>query len=166
MGPNRTLLLGVAVTALLFAVGCSTAAKTERSAAITAAGDASIENWKGRNPYGSRAYVLRIDGALVQPKDQKGVYALAAGRHTLHVNCAFGRMALTDLVIDAGEAQVEFEARAGTRYRIVGDKLSRTRAEIVIEDVTSGARVVGPIEVPLTDNPQNIPLLIPIPVGR
>lgn len=152
-------LVGAAIYSL---VGCgSTSAKDARSAAINASGDASIENWVSPVLKTTRLFTLRIDGELLQSKGKRGVYALSPGKHRLEVHCQFSRL-LPQLIIDAGMAVVELDAKAGTRYRLQTEKVGALAADVWIVNVATGELAVPRTRVELIANPQEVPLFIPI----
>lgn len=140
--------------------------KAERSALITATGSASIENHVVKGLWVTRVYVLRIDGDILQMHGKRGVYELSPGRHEVDVNCEFGRPTIGDLYIDAGTHRFEFVASARSRFRVRAQKLSVEKAELWIEDVATETPVVPKVVVPLSATAQNIPVFIPIPVGK
>lgn len=155
------------ITALLLLVGCvADSGKAERSASITATGLASIENHVVKGLRVTRVYVLRIDGDILQMHGKRGVYELSPGRHEIDVNCEFGRPTIGDLYIDAGTFRFELVASAGSRYRVRAQKLSVEKAELWIEDVATEMPVAPKVIVPLTATGQNIPVFVPIPVGK
>lgn len=151
---------------ILLLVGCGTppSVKTERSQAITATGQASIENTVKKGLTTTRLWALKIDGELVQPGKSRGVHPLAPGHHEVLVLAWFSRMANLDLVIDAGEATLPLDAKPGVRYRVTGRKLSKEAAEVWIEDVGTGQPATAVARISLNPNPQNIPIFIPIPM--
>ena len=147
--------------------GCnSTSDKEARSAAITADGSASIENFTDKGLNTTRIFVLKIDGVLTQPKGMKGVFPLTAARHEILAAAHWGRMSLGGLFIDAGEAKLSFEAAATTRYRLRGQKFSEASASVWVEEVGTGWRVAEASLV-LTQNRHDVPsFAMPIPNGK
>lgn len=164
---NSRFFITTLALALLGLAGCKTAAKTERSAAITATGEASIENRRQTNQsliYSDYIFAVKIDGQLLQTRGKKGVYPLTPGPHEIDVMCHFGRMALgSPLIIDMGQVLIHFEAKAGIRYRLTGKKHSHTSAELWIEDVKNGTAVTPRLPVALLANPQHVPVFIQMP---
>ena len=151
--------------ALLALAACTSSKRTERSEAINATGQASLENWTSLGKM-TRIMVIKIDGELLQTKGTKGVFPLSPGRHEAKVICTFSRITLADLIVDAGDASLTFEAKAGTRYRAMAKKVDASSVELWIEDVGTGLPVTEKVPSPLNANPQNVPLFIPIPVSR
>ena len=151
---------------VLVLAGCASPDKSARSAEIMATGQASLENYTSRGLKTTRIFALKIDGELLQAKWKKGVYSLSSGLHEVRIICQFSRFSFGDLVIDAGDVTLRFEAEPKTRYRILGQKLSETAAEIWIENVMTGVAVTSRLAVQLNANPQNIPIIIPIPIRR
>jgi hypothetical protein len=150
---------------LLLLTGCasSSAVKDERSAAITATGAASIENWRSPVMKTTRVFVTHVDGEFLQTSGQRGVYSLQPGRHTFTVQVHFSRL-VPQLIIDAGLAQLELEAHAGARYRLRAEKAAGLVAEVWIENAATGEIAVPRTQVDLAANPQDVPLIVPIPV--
>lgn len=162
----KRALLTTAIAAALAVVfpGCSsTAVKDERSAAINATGAASIENWRSPVMKTTRVFLTHVDGEFLQTSGQRGVYSLAPGSHTLAVQVHFSRL-MPQLIIDAGIATLTLEARSGTRYRLRAEKMAKLSAEVWVENVANGEIVVRRTAVDLRANPQDIPLVIPIPI--
>lgn len=154
-------ILAVASLAL---AGCASPDRSERSSEVTATGSASIEGYTSPGMKLTKLRVLHIDKELVQPKGMKGVYPLAPGTRELHVTCEFSRLVPT-LIIDAGDAVFQLEAKPKTRYRLAAKKVSENSAEMWIEDVTNARDATERRTVPLNANPQQVPLIIPVPVS-
>lgn len=155
-------LMALVIIASLMGCGTSPEEKTARSTTITATGRASIENWSSLGLKTTRLLIIHIDDVLLQSKGAKGVYPLTSGPHIVHVNCQFSRPTLTDLIIDAGDAQLRFEAKAGVRYRIQGQKLNNASAELWVAEVATGQAVTERLNVPLNATPQHV--VVPIPI--
>lgn len=152
------------VIVLLAGCGTPPSVRTERSQAITATGQASIENTIKKGFHTTRLFALKIDGELVQQGKSRGVHPLSPGHHEVLVLAWFSRMGGLDLVIDAGEATLPLEAKSGVRYRVTGRKLGNEAAEVWIEDANTGQPATPVTRVKLNPNPQDIPILIPIPI--
>lgn len=146
--------------------GCGTtvADKAARSAELTATGQATIENFTHKGLTVTRLFTRWIDGEFLQSNGTKGVYPLTPGEHEFTISATFSRMTIGDLMIDAGEWKVRFTAEAGTRYRIRGRRINTATAEVWIEDATHNRIAAGPHTLPLTENPQNVPIVVPLPV--
>lgn len=146
--------------------GCGTtvADKAARSAELTATGQATVENFIHKGLTTTRVYSRYIDGVFLQTSGTKGVYPLTPGEHELTISATFSRMTIGDLMIDAAEWKPRFTAEAGTRYRLRGRRIDLATAEVWIEDATHNRTVAGPERLQLTENPQNVPIVIPLPV--
>lgn len=164
LSPARLLAFAIVTLASFLGPSCTSPAKAERSAAITATGDASIENWVVKGLTTTRIFVFKVDGEVLQPRGRRGVYPLSPGVHELTIYCQFTRMAVMDLMIDAGETALRLDAKPGTRYRLRTQKHSKSSALVWIEEVATGTPVTKRVTVALAENPQNVPTVILIPI--
>jgi len=164
---TRFVLPAIAALAtVILYPGCGTTSseRNVRSTSITASGNASIEHWTKKGLSTTRIRIHHIDGQFLQSVPAKGVFPLTPGSHDIDIYCEFSRMTVGDLIIDAGGTVLQFEAKPKIRYRVRGEKLSATTAELWIEDVALGTPATAKVNVPLTANPQNVQVFVPVVV--
>lgn len=127
--------LSLLVVALLSGCGTSPVEMTTQSQAITATGQASLEDGSTEGAYYNRFAIGQIDDQLIQPQRSDRVHTISPGSHEVAVLCEFREKTPDGMKLRAGFVGLHFRAEAGVRYRANGERTGKFAALVWIERV-------------------------------